>query len=166
MIEDLYFLKKPLDLLNSVLGSMYLFRGFLFVMIGYYLATHKRREKRLFWAGGVILLGILNNIELLALKQLGWGLSYSITILKPITSFAFCYCLTSTQFISQKNTIFCARAGTVLYFGHIFVRDILLGFLANIHEVFFITLLICVIATLMMEWLARYKIFIWLNQIF
>lgn len=165
LIEGIPLLKHVFDLLNNGLGSMYLFRGFIFVMLGYYLATHKGRRGVKFVIPVFVLLGLLNNVELYTLKAIGTGLQYSITVLKPFTTFMLCYLVTANYTRIKGDTAFWAKFSTVLYFIHIFVRDIVCQYIAEMHIVYFIVLAVSLAITIVFDILARRKGMRWINNV-
>lgn len=166
MIAEIPLLTTVFDFLNSALGSMYLFRGWIFVMLGFSLAVHKERKH--FWGSFCIfiLFGILNNTELALIKNLGIGLQYSVTVLKPITSVMMCYWLTFDKFSIKGNTSYFARLSTVLYFLHIFFRELLYNCIIDMHVVYCIILLFCMTTTILMDALSKIKHLSWVKKIF
>lgn len=164
-IEGFPHLKSLIDFLNSALGSMYLFRGWIFVMLGFFLAVHK--ERKYFWGSFFIFVffGILNNAELSFIKDRGMGLQYSITVMKPIASFMMCYWLTFDKFSIKENTAFLAKLSTVLYFSHIYIRKILYNYIADMHVVYLIILLLCMAITKFLEMISKRKQMSWVNNV-
>lgn len=164
------FLANALDLIRSVLGSMYLLRGPLFIMIGYSLA-HSKEERStrvdilvsfLLWIG----LAAANNIELITIKSLNLGLQYSITVLKPITSYAMWHFIQKLPIPSLPCSSFLAKASTVMYFAHIFFREFLLNFFTDYFAVMVATFIMCLFMTCVLVRLQRNFKFGWLKNVF
>lgn len=170
LLPERCVLANALDLIRSVLGSMYLLRGPLFIMIGYSLA-HSKEEKctrvdifvsLLLWIG----LAAANNVELITIKSLNLGLQYSITVLKPITSYAMWRFIQKLPIPSLSCSSFLAKASTVMYFVHIFFRDFLLKFFTDYFIVMVTTFIMCLFMTYILVRLQKNVKFGWLKNIF
>ena len=166
LLRDDAIIKKIVDFLNLAMGNMYLFRGAIFVMIGYTLATRKRPFKTEFVFGCFILSGLFNCMEHDIIRQFGIGLQYSVTIFKPLTSLLLCYCLTSKDSMVNKDLSFCARFSTTLYFLHIFVRNLLDEYILNAHLMFLVVFVMCFITTIFMDYIARHRRFNWIKKVY
>lgn len=172
LLGDSYFYILPsecafanlLDILRKVLGSMYLLRGPLFIMIGYELA-YSREQKMgvlsslLLWLG----LAIANNAELYYIKSIDLGVQYSITILKPITVYAFWKFILKLKNPLLEHSSFFAKASTIMYFSHIFFRNYLINYFDDYFVVLTFVFGLCLLTMLLFVCLQ--KRFDWLKRV-
>lgn len=176
LLGDSYFYILPahcgfancLDILRKVLGSMYLLRGPLFIMIGYELAYAKEEKTKktgipyflFLWLG----LAITNNLELYLIKSMGLGIQYSITILKPITVYAFWKFVLKLKVPSLKNSSLLAKASTIMYFSHIFFRNYMEKCFDDYFVVFASVSILCLLMTFV--FIRLQKKINWLKRVF
>ena len=150
--------QKGLELVRSIFGSVYLFRGPMFIMIGFLIAELKKRHIHVRLRLVLILFlisALLNNIELLYIKKAGFGLQYSTTFLKPVTSLLFTLLVFNIPISVKANTIYLAQCSSVIYFSHIFFRDNIFSATGNYFFQFVGTLVICVLLYVVLQ--ALYK---------
>lgn len=172
LLGDSYFYVLPvdcafanvLDILRKVFGSMYLLRGPLFIMIGYELAYAKEQKMGAFcslflWLG----LAVANNAELYYIKSMNLGVQYSITILKPITVYAFWKFILKLKNPSIEHSSFLAKASTITYFIHIFFRNYLLNYFDDYFVVLIFVFGLCLLTTLLFVCLQ--KRFDWIKRV-
>lgn len=170
LLPDYCPLVTVLDMTRRALGSMYLLRGPLFIMIGYSLAHSKEvRSTRtnvlasfLLW----VCLAVANNVELFLIKSLDTGLQYSITVLKPITSYAMWRFIRKLPALSLPYSSFLAKTSTVMYFIHIFLRDLLEPFSNDYFIVMISIFLFCLFISYVLVKLQKFDKFSWLKEVY
>lgn len=157
LLSDFRIVTKVLDLIRSVFGNMYLFRGPIFLMLGYQIVTSERKtscaKSFVLW----IVFGIANVCELSLIKSLGLGLLYSITVLMPVASYFMWNFVKSLPLKPVPFSGFLAKASTVTYFLHIFVRDILKHFMSSYYLIMLVDLILCLLITYAFEWQKQHR---------
>lgn len=157
---------KYYEILLAIMGgNLYLFRGAVFIMIGYTLATRKIKLSKEIAFFLFIVLGCLNNLELAILKTLAVGIQYSITITKPFVVFFFCYLAFECKSKIGKDTLVLAKCSTCIYFSHIFFREIVLRYIDNIHIAFVIILLLGILLTIIIDGLSKLQMLRFLKKV-
>jgi len=165
-LDSISVLQKGLNLINSVFGSMYLLRGPLFIMGGFFLAKHKNFSGNIKTVFLWIFVAVITNVELFLLKLFDTGLQYSVTFFKPFAAIIFALIILSIPAKSEKNTNVLAKYSTVLYFSHIFVRDLLMNLFQNMFIIWLLTALLCIILLFVLYFIEKKLKWNWLKYIY
>lgn len=164
VVSSISVLKWIIDLTRLLLGNTFLFRGPLFIMIGYYLKTSTDKEaSNTMWKW--LAFGILVNLELYSIKKLGTGLLYSTTILKPFAAMYFFRMLTSYKKNISLNTDRFAQYSTVIYFLHILVRNIIRIVIKNYYVVWFLSIVVCICVAKFLTVVSKKSKFAWIRMV-
>lgn len=161
VFSSIAVIKWAVDLSRMAFGNVFLFRGPLFIMLGYSLKTNIRKKTDnivLKW----IAFGILVNLELYGIKKSGTGLLYSTTILKPFAAIYFFRMLVNCKKISFRSDEL-ARYSTVIYFLHIFVRNVLRIVGKNYYIIWFMSVMVCICVAKVLIKMSKLDKFRWLQ---
>lgn len=162
-IPMLYAIVEKLKL---IFGNLYLFRGPIFVMIGYTIATNYSNSRRTIisiW----LLCALLCNMELIAIKYFQMGVSYSTTIIKPLAATTFFMCVLYSDFsVNNKITRFLGKSSSIIYFSHIAIRNALDGFIGNMYILWFVIVILGIILGLILEIIRKEKNLMWVRYLY
>ncbi|WP_295090337.1 acyltransferase [Ruminococcus sp.] len=154
LFDALPLAQKIFDLIRATFGSPYLFRGPIFIMIGSCLV---KKEKCKISVAAVMfaVMAILNNLEVIMIKNNALGLQCSTTVFKPITSYFFVLLCLNIRIDGKRSSAVVAKISTVMYFAHIFIRDLLVQSVEDMYLVWLLTMAICICLAVVLNLISK-----------